>query len=152
MKEENTKIKILVVDDEPGMREMLSFSLGMQGFDITTAACGEEAVEKAATNKFDLMITDMKMPGMDGIQTLVAIKKIDPDMETIVATGFGNIETAVLALKEGAFDYVFKPIGVDELDIIIQRALQRRNLQMENRKLKKEINQLLAQSGQPPKY
>ena len=104
---ENTKI--LIIDDERSIRDILEYELGLQGYAVDTASDGAEGVEKVKNGKFHLVICDMKMSEMDGIQTLDAIKKVDSDIEVIMATGYGTIDTAVLAMKKGAYDFVQKP-------------------------------------------
>src|SRR3989338_2555781 len=98
---DKNEIRVLVVDDEQGMRDLLSFELGSQGYQVVTATDGVDALEKVRRNKFDLVITDLKMPKMGGMETLEEIKKIDPSVEVIIATGFGTIEVAVDSMKKG---------------------------------------------------
>ena len=122
------KAKILVIDDEQGIRDFLAYELGRQGYTVLTAADGEKGVDKIREEKFDLVITDIKMPKMDGIQLLQAAKKIDPDLEIIMATGFGTIEMAVTAMKKGAYDFVQKPFNLEEILAIIEKALEKSEL------------------------
>lgn len=121
-------IKILVVDDELGIRDMLSFELSAQNFQVATASNGKEAVDKVKNEKFHLVISDVKMPLMDGLEMLDAIKKLDPDMEVIMSTGYGTIETAVIAMKRGAYDFVQKPFNLDEILALIEKALEKNEL------------------------
>jgi len=121
-------IRILVIDDEAGVRKMLSHELKMQGFQVKTASDGLEAMEMIKNEKFNLAISDVKMPKMDGVATLEGIKKIDPDLEVIMATGYGTIETAVSAMKKGAYDFVQKPFNLDEIFTLIERALEKSEL------------------------
>ncbi|HRY30473.1 MAG TPA: response regulator [Elusimicrobiota bacterium] len=121
-------VKILVVDDEEGMRDMLSYELASKGYRITTAADGEEAIGKARNEKFHLVLSDLKMPKVDGIQTLRAVKALDPDVEVIISTGYGTIETAVEAMKYGAYDFVQKPFNMDEVFLLIEKALEKKEL------------------------
>lgn len=123
-----TKAKILVIDDEQGIRDMLSFELGQQGYEITTAPNGEEGIERVKKKKFDLVILDLKMPKLSGTETLKEIKKIDPAIEAIVATGYGTVETAVECMKMGAYDYIAKPFNINELSILIERVLEKKEL------------------------
>ncbi len=122
------KPRILAVDDEKGLRDLLSYELGSRGYLVVTAADGFEAVEKVKQERFDLVISDIMMPRMDGVQALGEIKKIDPELEVIMATGFGTIETAVQAMKKGAYDFIQKPYGIEEMDAVIHRALEKRGL------------------------
>lgn len=120
--------KILVVDDEPGMRDMLSYELSFRDYAVVTAVNGEDALDKIGKEKFHLVISDVKMPRMDGLEMLEAIKKADPDVEVIMSTGYGTIETAVSAMKMGAYDFVQKPFNIDEILAMIGRALEKREL------------------------
>lgn len=120
--------KILVVDDEPGMREMLVFELGQRGYEVAAAANGEEAMARLRAGKFQLVISDVKMPRMGGIEMLDAVKKLDPDVEVIMSTGFGTIETAVGAMKQGAYDFVQKPFNIDEMAALVEKALEKTGL------------------------
>ncbi|HAH31447.1 MAG TPA: hypothetical protein DCL44_03930 [Elusimicrobia bacterium] len=122
------QIKILVVDDEPGIRDMLSYELCSHDYQVVTAVNGEEALEKVGKEKFDLVISDIKMPRMGGLEMLDAIKKVNPDIEVIMSTGYGTIETAVSAMKKGAYDFVQKPFNLDEILAIIEKALEKSEL------------------------
>lgn len=125
----NVRPIVLVVDDEPGMRDMLSYELSQDGFDVETAENGTAAVEAMKRRKFDVAVTDLKMPGMDGMATVEALRAIDPDIEVIVATGYGTIESAVACMKQGAYDYVQKPFDLDELKQLLEKAMQKSHLQ-----------------------
>ena len=121
-------IRVLVVDDEQGMRDLLSYELGSQGYQVVTAIDGVDAIEKIRQSKFQLVITDLKMPRMGGMETLEEIKKIDPSIEVIMATGFGTIEVAVSAMKSGAYDFVQKPYNLHEISALIDKALEKSQL------------------------
>ncbi|MDC0710588.1 response regulator [Stigmatella sp. ncwal1] len=125
----STRASVLVIDDEPGIRDMLSFELSQEGFDVETAENGMAAVETLRRRKFDLAITDLKMPGMDGVATVEALRALDPDIEVIVATGYASVETAVACMKHGAYDYIQKPYDVAELKLLLERARQKSHLQ-----------------------
>ncbi|MBI5042507.1 MAG: sigma-54-dependent Fis family transcriptional regulator [Nitrospirae bacterium] len=131
--------KILVVDDERSMRDFLSIMLKKAGYDVTTAVDGEEAVKVLHKDIFDLVITDLKMPKVDGLQVLKTVKELSPDTVVIVITAFASTETALEAMKEGAYDYITKPFQIDEMKIKIQKALEKRRLSAENVLLKKEL-------------
>lgn len=120
------KAKILSIDDEQGIRDLLSFELGQQGYQVVTAQNGLEGLEKVKQEKFDLAIIDIKMPGMDGVATLEKMKKIDPEIEVIIATGYATLETAVESLRKGACDYINKPFNIDEMIVVIEKTLERR--------------------------
>ena len=120
-----TKAKILVIDDEQGIRDMLAYALLQQGYEIVTISSGEEGIKRVREEKFDVVISDIKMPGIDGITVLGEIKKINSEIEVIMATGYGTMETVVESLRKGAFDYVNKPFNIDEVIIVIERALEK---------------------------
>jgi len=133
-------IKILVVDDEAPIREMLKKGLSqMGGFAIDVAQNGQEAIEKIEKDVFDLVLTDLKMPEMDGIELLKTIKGTRPDVMVIMMTAFGSIQTAVEAIKIGADDYITKPIDFNELLIHISKAQKESQLLRENRLLRMEV-------------
>lgn len=118
--------RILVVDDELGMREMLQLELGSQGYQVAVASNGKEALEQIRGQKFDLVISDLKMPQMDGMTLLGEIKGRDPKIEVIIATGYGTVESAVTAIKKGAYDFILKPFNLEELNMLIERVLEKK--------------------------
>jgi two-component system response regulator FlrC len=121
--------QILVVDDEEGIREFVAEALEGAGHDVVASASGDAALGELRRRSFDLMITDLKMPGMDGLTLLERAREAEPNLEVIVLTAHGSVDAAVKAMKLGAFDFVQKPIsGLDELRLIAARALERRSL------------------------
>ena len=133
-------MKILVVDDEPLVRDVVSKGLSkMGGYDVDVAQGGSEAVEKIEKDVFDLVLTDLKMPEMDGLELLKAIKGTRPDMMVILMTAYGTIETAVEAMKMGANDYITKPVNFQDLLIHISKVQQESSLLKENRLLRMEV-------------
>ncbi len=134
-----TLIKILVVDDEESLREFLEIMLKREGYDVATAADGEQAIKLLEKKSFDLIITDLQMPKVHGMEVLSKAKEIDPDSVVIVITAFGSTESAVEAMKLGAYDYITKPFKIDEIKLIIRKALEKRTLFIENIYLKKEL-------------
>src|SRR4030043_34769 len=133
-------MKILVVDDEAPVREILKKGLSqMGGFSVEVARNGLEAIEKIENDVFDLVLTDMKMPEMDGLELLKTIKGTWPDTMVILITAYGSIETAVEAMKMGANDYITKPIDLNELFIHISKAQKESLLLRENRLLRMEV-------------
>ena len=121
--------RVLVADDEAGIRSFLVGALEGVGHQVDTAAAGDEALAALRARAYDLLITDLKMPGLDGMALLTAIKEEQPEVEVIVLTAHGTIETAVDAMKRGAFDYLQKPVeSLAELRIMVDRALERRRL------------------------
>jgi two-component system response regulator PilR (NtrC family) len=131
--------KILVVDDEQSMRDFLAIMLKKEGHEVVTAENGTDALKAVQAEIFDLVISDIKMSGMDGIDVLKATKEISPETVVIMITAFATAETAVEAMKHGAYDYVIKPFKVDELKLIINNSLEKRYLRKENILLKREI-------------
>lgn len=122
----NHKAKILVVDDEVQLSEMITAALSHEGYDVVVAFDGAQGVKKAGAEKFDLAILDIQMPVMDGITALGEIKKLDPEIEVIIATGHGTMGTAVQSMRKGAFDYIHKPFEIKELTTVVERALEKR--------------------------
>lgn len=119
----NDKPRILVVDDEVGLREMLRWSLVEKGFEVEMASNGDEAAQLLGKGKFSLVLTDHAMPELDGLKLLQKVKKTFPEIPVIIMTGFGTVETAVHAMKEGAFDFILKPFDMDYLVRRLQEAL-----------------------------
>ncbi len=134
------KAKILVVDDEESIREFLEIMLKKEGYEITLAEDGLKAKELLAKKSFDMIISDLQMPNMTGIELLKHVKESYPDLVFMMITAFGTTETAVEAMKMGAYDYLTKPFKIDEVRLNIQNALRSKNLEVENRSLKKELN------------
>ncbi len=131
--------KILIVDDEVNIRDALATLLAKSGYEVSTAANGEEAIRQMQGTAFDLAIVDLKMPGMGGIELLRWIKEHSADSEVIVMTAYGSVETAVDAMKAGAYDYLSKPVDKERLPIAIEKALERRRLSLENRQLRESL-------------
>jgi two-component system response regulator PilR (NtrC family) len=131
--------RILVVDDEQSMRELLAIMLRKDGFDVVAAESRTQAAAVLARGPVDLIVTDVKLPDGDGIEILRHVKAAAPDTVVIVMTAYGSTETAVAALKLGAYDYLIKPFDVDELKIVVRNALERQQLQQENLLLKAEF-------------
>ncbi|OGS21886.1 MAG: hypothetical protein A3J83_04670 [Elusimicrobia bacterium RIFOXYA2_FULL_40_6] len=122
------KAKILVIDDEKGIRDMLLFTLKQEGYEVILADSGTQGIEKIKENDIDLIITDIKMPDIEGTVVLEEAKKIKPDVEVIMATGYVTVETAVDSIKKGAYDYISKPFNIDEMLIIVAKALEHSRL------------------------
>lgn len=143
---------ILVVEDKDSVRRMLADTLTTKGHAVEVARNGHSAIEKAKSTRFDLVLTDLKLPEMDGLEVLSAIKESDPETPVIVMTAYGTIETAVSAMKRGAFDFLTKPFDPDHLNVLIDRALENRRLLAENTLLRNELatrigyNQIIGSS------
>jgi two-component system response regulator PilR (NtrC family) len=132
--------RVLIVDDEQSMRELLGIMLRQVGYDVTQADGGEAAIQALkTTDAFDLVITDLRMRKLDGLAVLKAAKEHSPHTVVLVVTAFASTETAVEAMKLGAYDYVTKPFKLDELKLTIANALERKRLQDENRELKRQL-------------
>lgn len=135
---------ILVVDDKDSMRTMLSQALSDEGYQVDAVEGGKKALDLARLKSYDLAITDLKMPEMDGLSVLNGLKEIDSDMTVIIMTAYGTVESAVEAMKQGAFDFITKPFDPDHLRVIIERALENRRLIAENSLLREELAQNLG--------
>jgi len=131
---------ILIVDDEPLVRRSLSELLTLSGYAVSTASDGKEALNLLKSYDADIIITDIKMPQMDGIQLLRQIRSLNRDIPVILITGYASIENAVDAMKEGAYDYVTKPIVDSEIKIVLDRLIKQRQLLEENIKLKEQLS------------
>ncbi|MBL7130584.1 MAG: sigma-54-dependent Fis family transcriptional regulator [Candidatus Omnitrophica bacterium] len=131
--------RILVIDDEGKMRRVLEMSLSEKGYNIYLAESGEEGIKVLQEKDVDLVITDMKMPGIDGLKVLERAKELDPDCPVILMTAYGTVETAVKAMKEGAYDYILKPFELEEMNILVEKALRLTRVIRENRVLKEEL-------------
>ena len=134
--------RILVVDDERSMRELLSIVLKREGYEVRVAESGAEAVRALERERVDLLISDLKMPDMSGVDVLRAGKQADPELAAIVITAFASTETAVEALRLGACDYLTKPFDVDELKLLVRHTLERGQLRTENVLLKRALGEV----------
>jgi response regulator RpfG family c-di-GMP phosphodiesterase len=132
--------RILVVDDEKVIREILADFLSMEGFWVRTAEDGGAALVELSRGRYDLVLSDLKMPNMGGLELLEAIRKHTPNVVTIIMTGFGTVETAIDAMKRGAYDYILKPFKVEEVVHTIRRGLEKQKLQAENIRLKEALS------------
>ncbi len=134
------KYSLLVVDDEKVILEILKDFLSLEGFKVLTAISGEDAMQLLHKESFDLVITDLKMPGISGLDLLKHITERFPHTVTVVMTGFGTLETAIDSMKSGAYDYILKPFKVDEVVHIVKRGLEKKILEEENIQLKETIS------------
>jgi DNA-binding NtrC family response regulator len=135
------KPRILIVDDEAAMRESLKDWLMEDGYEVNSAESGEAAVKMAAERNWDIVLLDLKMPGMDGIETLERIKEINPDAEVLMMTAYATVDTAVQAMKDGAFDYLVKPFDPDEVEIQIKKIVEHKDLVVQNILLRKKLEE-----------
>lgn len=133
------KFKILITDDDMDLRELLTEAVKNWGYEVSVARDGDEALRKLRMERFDIVITDLMMPGMDGLALLQKIKDLDKEILVIIITGYATIETAVKAIESGAYDYIAKPFRLDELMIVIKNACERLRLVLQNRALLEEL-------------
>jgi len=138
---EVSNVRILVVDDEMIVCESCKRILEEEEYEVETALSGKEAFEKMKANPFDIVITDLKMPGIDGMEVLRTFRKEYPDSIIIMITGFSTVETAVEAIKLGAFDYIPKPFTPDEVSIVVKKAIEKKSLMLENVYLRQELQE-----------
>jgi two-component system, NtrC family, response regulator PilR len=136
--------KILVVDDDQGIREFLEIMLNREGYDVTSADNGMKALARCKKEKFDLIITDLKMPKVDGIDFLKAAKDVCPETMMILMTAYASPETAVSAMKEGAYDYIEKDFDVETLKIIVRTALDKKGIKRNDAQFIKEVEDAVS--------
>jgi len=134
-----SKEKILIVDDEKGIRDFLEIMLKKEGYRVSSAPGGEEAMRLFNNSSYDLVISDVRMKGMGGVELLKSIKEINPETVVLMITAYASVDTAIDAMKAGAYDYITKPFNVDEVKHIIRNALDKKRLETENILLKREL-------------
>jgi DNA-binding NtrC family response regulator len=132
------KPRILIVDDETRMQRLFEINLGPK-YEVMTAGNGEQALEVVKSGDVTLLVTDLKMPGMNGMTLLQEAHRIYPDLPVVIMTAYGTVEGAVQAMKEGAVDYILKPVKMEEMEFLIEKTLSVRRLQDENRSLRQEL-------------
>jgi two-component system nitrogen regulation response regulator NtrX len=142
--------KVLIVDDEPGVRTSLGGILGDEGYLVTAVDSGEAALVVLEGERFDLLLLDVWLPTMDGIETLSRVRTLDPELPVVVMSGHANIDTAVRAVKMGAQDFVEKPLSLDKTLLVVKNALRARRLESENRSLKAQVEQRFRMVGDGP--
>lgn len=142
---DSSNYRLLVVDDDSGMRVMLSDHLTSLGFQVTSARSGDDAVERLKSEHFDIVLTDLVMPGMDGMAVLHAARQSNSQVHVVVMTGYSSLKTAVDSVRSGAFDYLTKPFELVQIEIIVNRILENRRLIAENRELSRRVSQLTDQ-------
>ena len=135
----NTKANLLVVDDELIVRDSLDKWFREEGYDVAVAESAHDALAKMAAKRFDLALVDIKMPGTDGVELQRRMHEIDPDMLVIIMTGYASVETAVAALKNGAYDYVSKPFDPDDIAHAVHNALSHQRMKAENERLRETV-------------
>ena len=132
---------ILIVDDEDAQRSVLKGYLEKKGYRIFSASSGNEGIKTVQNNIIDIILSDFKMPDRTGLEVLEEVKKINPEISFVILTAYGTIENAVKAMRLGAFDYISKPVDLDELDLMIERIIENRNLKSENQILKNQLKE-----------
>ncbi|HKE12513.1 MAG TPA: sigma-54 dependent transcriptional regulator, partial [Myxococcota bacterium] len=141
----STKARILVVDDERSMQEFLEILLRREGYDVTCAGDVDSALLALESDDFDVVISDLQMPGKTGLDLLHALREASPETLALVMTAFASTETAIAAMKEGAYDYLTKPFQVDEIRLVLEKALEKKLLARENRRLRSELRSQIRQ-------
>src|SRR5579871_4828801 len=139
-----TKGRILIVDDELVVRDSLSKWFSSEGYTAQPVASAREALETIQQKEFEIALLDIKMPGMDGMELQARLKEVDPELTVIIMTGYASVETAVQALKQGAYDYITKPIDPDELSHLVSKALEHRRARREVVRLRENLQEVSA--------
>src|SRR5919107_6076543 len=142
------KPTILIVDDEPGVRSALSGVLRDEGYVVEAVSSGEECLERLTRGAVDLIILDVWLPGMDGLATLAKLRERQVDAQVVLISGHGNIESAVRAIKLGAFDFVEKPLSLEKTVLVVRNALRQRRLEAENLALRAQVVGQAAMIGE----
>jgi two-component system, NtrC family, nitrogen regulation response regulator NtrX len=140
--------RILIVDDEPGVRNALSGVLGDEGYEVEAVESGEACLERATRRAFDVIVLDIWLPGLDGLATLARLRERQVDAQVVVISGHGNIESAVRAIKMGAFDFVEKPLSLEKTVLVVRNAIRQRYLEAENRDLRARVDRRLTMVGE----
>ena len=142
--------KILIIDDEKAICNTLKEILSYEKYEVDIANDGAEGIKKAETGNYDLVLSDIKMPKMDGIEVLQKLQEMNPDLPVVMISGHGTIETAVDALKKGAYDYISKPPDLNRLLVTVRNALDRSSLITETKTLKRKIYKTREMVGDSP--
>ena len=138
---------ILVVDDEPGVRSSLGGVLRDEGYSVDAVESGEACLERAARGSYDVIVLDVWLPGIDGLVTLQRLREREVDAQVVMISGHGNIESAVRAIKMGAFDFVEKPLSLEKTVLVVRNAVRQRHLEAENRALRAHVDRRLTMVG-----
>src|SRR5919206_4480021 len=142
------KQTILIVDDEPGVRSSLGGVLRDEGYSVEAVPSGEACLERITRGGIDLILLDVWLPGMDGLATLARLRERQVDAQIVLISGHGNIESAVRAIKLGAFEFVEKPLSLDKTVLVVNNALRQRRLEAENRALRAKVDRHQAMVGE----
>jgi two-component system nitrogen regulation response regulator NtrX len=141
---------VLIVDDESGVRASLAGILGDEGYAVQAVESGEACLAALEGKRFDLLLLDVWLPRMDGLETLGRVRALDPELPVVVISGHGNIETAVKAVRMGARDFVEKPLSLEKTLLVVKNTLRQRRLESENRSLKEQVEQRFVMVGESP--
>jgi len=141
------QFNVLIIDDEEIQLQSLKTFLSKRKFNVFTSRSGEDGIRLINENLIDIVLTDFKMPGMNGFEVLRKTKEINPGIDVVVMTAFGTIENAVSLMKAGAFDYLIKPIDLDELENILEKITERKQLISENKLLRSQLKEKYSFSG-----
>ncbi|MDA0746593.1 MAG: response regulator [bacterium] len=133
---------LFVIDDDPFMRSLLADSLSDEGFTVIVAENGQDALQKINQNEFEIVLLDLSLPDMGGMELLAHISGVSPEAQVIIMTGYPSLESAIDALREGAQDYIVKPFKMHEVQAAVSRALKNRQLQIEVRELRRRVREL----------
>ncbi|MBI5167416.1 MAG: sigma-54-dependent Fis family transcriptional regulator, partial [candidate division NC10 bacterium] len=133
------QVQVLIIEDEAGMRDLLQKVLGRQGYTVRVVAEGKDALKLLEEETFDLVLTDVVMPGVDGMDILRFVKRERPETTVIIMTAFGTIDSAVQAMKEGAYHYISKPFKMEEILVVLEKALEEKRLREEVAFLRQEV-------------
>lgn len=144
-------LRILLADDYIPSRNVLEEFLEGDDFSIVTAENGLEAIHALKENRFDLVISDLKMPGANGIEVLRRAREANPDVQVIIVTGYASLETAIEGIKEGAYDYITRPFKLDEMRVVVENACEKIRLIKENQRLIQNLDQLYQKMKGPQK-
>src|SRR3989475_3429536 len=142
------KPTILIVDDEPGVRSALSGVLRDEGYTVESAPSGEACLDRVTRGPVDLIVLDVWLPGLDGLATLARLRERQVDAQIVLISGHGNIESAVRAIKMGAFDFVEKPLSLEKTVLVVNNALRQRRLEAENRALRAKVDRHQTMVGE----
>src|SRR6187397_2877468 len=139
---------VLIVDDEPGVRSALSGVLRDEGYQVDAVDSGEACLERLSRQPFDVVVLDIWLPGMDGLATLTRMRERQVDAQVVIISGHGSVESAVRAIKMGAFDFVEKPLSLEKTVLVVRNALRQRRLEAENRALRAHVDRRLTMVGE----
>ena len=139
---------ILIVDDEPGVRSALTGVLHDEGYAVEAVSSGEACLDRVTRGSIDLIVLDVWLPGLDGLATLARLRERQVDAQIVLISGHGNIESAVRAIKLGAFDFVEKPLSLEKTVLVIRNALRQRRLEAENRALRAKVDRTQTMVGE----